>query len=74
MMMDIVGDRPKTKIVGIIPQRVGGTTLEMTQSTIKGSIVMEKVLISHLGELGFEAKVKDEKADIQEVAYGIAEY
>jgi len=74
MMMDIVGDRPKTKIVGIIPQRVGGTTLEMTQSTIKGSIVMEKVLISHLGELGFEAKVKDEKADIQEIAYGIAEY
>ncbi|MDR1614283.1 MAG: HyaD/HybD family hydrogenase maturation endopeptidase [Campylobacteraceae bacterium] len=68
-MMDIVGDRPKTKIVGIIPKVVEGTTLELTDEIIKGSKTMEKVLNGHLKELGFEIEVIDEKIDIQDEAY-----
>ena len=55
-MMDMVGDRPPTKIVGIIPEVVSDTTLKMTDAVIKGSAVMEKIIIQHLSELGFTCK------------------
>jgi hydrogenase maturation protease len=72
-MMDIVGDRPKTKIIGIIPKVVEGTTLELTSEIIKGSETMEKVLIKHLKELGFEVETLDEKIDIQSTAYSFGQ-
>lgn len=66
-MMDMVGDRPPTKIVGIIPEIVNETTLKMTASVLKGSVVMEKTLLKHLGELGFSyEQIAD--LDIQELA------
>ncbi|MDD3462876.1 MAG: HyaD/HybD family hydrogenase maturation endopeptidase [Sulfurospirillaceae bacterium] len=66
-MMDMVGDRPPTKIVGIIPEVVNDTTLKMTPSVIKGSEVMEKTLLKHLEELGFSC-IKMSDIGIQEVA------
>jgi hydrogenase maturation protease len=66
-MMDMLGDRPVTKVVGIIPEVVDDTTLQMTPAVIKGSAVMEKVVIDHLGELGFTCK-KISDIDIQTVA------
>ncbi|MDR1975640.1 MAG: HyaD/HybD family hydrogenase maturation endopeptidase [Campylobacteraceae bacterium] len=68
-MMDIVGDRPKTKIIGIIPQVVAGTTLELTKPVIEGAKVMEGVLLKHLKELGFETCTVEESLDIQDEAY-----
>jgi len=66
-MIDLVGDRPPTKIVGIIPEVVNETTLKMTSAVLKGSEVMEKVLLKHLSELGFSyQKIAD--LTIQEVA------
>ena len=66
-MMDMVGDRPLTKIVGIIPEVVSDTTLKMTASVLKGSIVMEKTLLKHLEEIGFTyEQIAD--LDIQTVA------
>jgi len=66
-MMDLVGDRPPTKIVGIIPEVVDDTTLELTPAVLKGSVVMESVLLKHLVELGFTyAQMND--IDIQSVA------
>ena len=66
-MMDMVGDRPLTKIVGIIPEIVSETTLKMTQAVLKGSVVMEKTLLKHLDELGFcYEQIND--LDIQSVA------
>lgn len=67
MMMDMVGDRPTTKIVGIIPERVEGTTLQMTEAVRKGSKVMEQVLVKHMKELGFSVEIVKE-LDIQEIA------
>ena len=66
-MMDMVGDRPPTKIIGIIPEVVADTTLKMTQAVLKGSIVMEKTLIKHLSEMGFTCKQISD-VDIQTVA------
>ncbi len=68
-MMDILGDRPTTKIIGIIPKVIEGTTLKMTNETLRGSKIMEKVLVSYLtNELDFKVEVLDENLDIQEVA------
>ena len=66
-MMDMVGDRPPTKVVGIIPEVVDDTTLELTPAVLKGSSVMESVLLKHLVELGFSyQQISD--IDIQSVA------
>jgi hydrogenase maturation protease len=68
VMMDIVGDRPRTKIIGIVPQRVEGTTLVMTDTTLAGAKTMERTLVKHLEELGFDHKVVDEHLDLQKQA------
>lgn len=66
-MMDLVGDRPPTKIVGIIPEVIEDTTLQLTDAVVKGSSVMESVLVKHLVELGFSyQQISD--IDIQSVA------
>ncbi len=66
-MIDIAGDRPPTKIVGIIPEVVKPTTLKLTEALKKGSKVMEKTVLKHLQSLGFETTQLKE-LDIQEVA------
>ncbi|GHV07452.1 HybD peptidase [Campylobacterota bacterium] len=67
-MMDLVGDRPMTKIVGIIPQVVGGTTLELTEPIQKGAMIMEKTVIKHLEELGFLVETINNNLTIQAIA------
>ncbi|DAB33678.1 MAG TPA: hydrogenase expression/formation protein [Sulfurospirillum sp. UBA12182] len=66
-MMDMVGDRPPTKIVGIVPEVIEITTLEMTQPVIEGSKLMEKTFLNHMNELGFKYELIEE-VDIQTVA------
>jgi len=72
MMMDMVGDRPPTKIIGIIPEVISDTTLYMSEPVIKGSALMEKTFIKHLDELGFECE-KISNHDIQDVAQSACE-
>jgi len=66
-MMDMVGDRPPTKIIGIIPEVIEDTTLELTDAVIKGSSIMENILLKHLSELGFTYQQLSD-IDIQSVA------
>ncbi len=66
-MMDMVGDRPPTKIIGIIPEVVSITTLSMSEAVKKGSELMEKIFLKHIKELGFRCKIKKD-IDIQSVA------
>ncbi len=66
-MMDMIGDRPPTKIVGIIPKVVNETTLSLTDDVKKGSELMEKIFLKHIKELGFEYKIKKD-LDVQSVA------
>jgi hydrogenase maturation protease len=67
-MMDLAGDRPPTKIIGIIPAAVEGTGLTMSEEVLKGAIVMEKVLVKHLTELGVNCEVIAPEISLQEVA------
>ena len=72
MMMDMVGDRPTTKIIGIIPEVISDTTLYMSEPVIKGSALMEKTFLKHLDELGINyEKIAD--FDIQYVAQSACE-
>ncbi len=66
-MMDMVGDRPPTKIIGIIPEVVNDTTLCLTKKVISGSLIMEKVFLKHIKELGLSYKIV-KNIDIQSVA------
>ncbi len=67
VMMDMVGDRPPTKIIGIIPEVISDTTLQMSKPVIEGSKLMERIFLKHIKELGFNyEKIADH--GIQEVA------
>ena len=72
MMMDMVGDRPTTKIIGIIPEVIADTSLIMTEPVIKGSAIMEKTFLKHLSELGFKYE-KIANFGIQDVAQSACE-
>jgi len=66
-MMDMVGDRPPTKIIGIIPEVIEDTTLQLTDAVIKSSSIMENILLKHLSEIGFTyQQISD--IDIQSVS------
>jgi hydrogenase maturation protease len=67
-MMDLVGDRPPTKVIGIIPEVITITTLQMTEAIKKGSLVMEQTFIDHMRSLGFEVVAVKPELTIQEVA------
>lgn len=59
-MMDLVGDRPQTKILGIIPKRIDPMSFELSDEIKKGVPVMQKVILKHLESLGFKyEKVAD---------------
>ena len=68
-MMDLLGDRPKTKILAIVPKRIEPMTFQLSKELIEGVKIMEKTLTKHLQELGIECKKKSE-FDIQEAASG----
>jgi hydrogenase maturation protease len=72
MMMDMVGDRPTTKIIGIIPKVISDTTLHMSKPVIEGSAIMEKTFLKHMDELGFKCE-KLNDFNIQDVAQSACE-
>jgi hydrogenase maturation protease len=66
-MMDMVGDRPPTKIIGIIPEVVNDTTLSLTNKIKIGSKLMEKIFLKQIKEFGFSYELVND-IDIQSVA------
>jgi len=66
-MMDMVGDRPPTKIIGIIPEVVNDTTLSLTNKIKIGSNLMEKIFLKQIKEFGFEYELAND-ISIQSVA------
>ncbi|MCD8213489.1 MAG: HyaD/HybD family hydrogenase maturation endopeptidase [Campylobacter sp.] len=52
-LMELAGDIPKTKILGIIPKRVVPMSFELSSEIQKGFFVMEKTLLKHLKDMGF---------------------
>jgi len=67
-MIEMMGDLPPTKIVGVVPFVIGeNSTFELTNEVQKSSIVMEKKIIEHLKEFGVES-IKKSDLDIQQIA------
>jgi hydrogenase maturation protease len=56
-MIDLYGDRPITKILGVIPERIEDTRVGLSNRLLEVSKLMEKSLIDSLKELRIECKV-----------------
>ena len=70
-MIEMAGDLPSTKIVGVVPFVIGeNSTFGITDEVIKASQTMEKAILNYLKTLGVEVKIKKENIDIQKVARG----
>lgn len=60
-MMDLAGDRPPTKIIGIIPKIISSTSREISNEVRNGAKTMQKSFLSYIKEKGFTVS---EKSDI----------
>ncbi len=68
-MIEMMGDLPPVKIVGVIPYVIGeNSTFEMTDEVLKASVTMEKTIIDHIRSFEIEVKVKDENLTITDVS------
>lgn len=52
-LMELVGDLPRTKILGIVPKRIEPMSFELSAQAQKGVNLMEKTLLNELSRLGF---------------------
>ena len=52
-LMELAGDLPRTKILGIVPKRIEPMSFELSTQAQEGANLMEKTLLSELLRLGF---------------------
>jgi len=58
-MIEMMGDLPPVKIVGVIPYVIGeDSTFSMTDEVVKSSLTMERVIIDYLKSLNIEIAIK----------------
>ena len=71
-MIEMMGDLPPVRIVGVIPYVIGeDSTFSMTPEVIKASQLMEKIIIDQIKELGVEVKIKKDLqiTDVNQTTY-----
>ena len=52
-LMELAGDLPQTKILGIVPKRIEPMSFEISSQAKKGANLVEKTLLNELSQLGF---------------------
>ena len=52
-LMELAGDLPRTKILGIVPKRIEPMSFELSEQAQEGANLMEKTLLNELSHLGF---------------------
>lgn len=52
-LMELAGDLPRTKILGIVPKRIEPMSFEISAQAKEGANLMEKTLLNELSRLGF---------------------
>ncbi|MDD3443429.1 MAG: HyaD/HybD family hydrogenase maturation endopeptidase [Sulfurimonas denitrificans] len=58
-MIEMLGDLPPTKIVGVIPFVIGeNSTFSMTDEVLKAAVLMERVIIKYIEDFGVSASIK----------------
>jgi len=68
-MIEMMGDLPPVKIVGVIPYVIGeDSTFSMTDEVVKASKTMERVIIDEIKSYEIEVKIKNDKIKIRDVS------
>ncbi len=68
-MIEMMGDLPVTKIIGVVPYVIGeDTTFSITPEVQKAAELMEKILITEIKKLGVEPVVKNDQVILTEIA------
>jgi len=65
-MMDLVGDRPQTMIMGVVPTVIEATEFSLSEGVANAVPMMERTLLDYLKTLGIDA-VKKEEINIQAI-------
>jgi len=67
-MIELMGDLPPVKIVGVIPFVIGeDSTFTMTDRVIKASEVMEKNIIDYIKSFDIDVQIKDIDIKIENI-------
>lgn len=68
-MMDMEGDLPPTKVVGVVPANID-TTFDLSDAIKRAAPLMERVILNFLEkEFGITHTCKHENLDVQYVSY-----
>lgn len=68
-MIEMMGDLPPTKIIGVVPYVIGeDTTFSMTEEVVKASLTMEKVIVDFIKTFDIEVKNKNPNLSIEEIS------
>ena len=65
-MMDLVGDRPQTMIMGVVPTVIEATEFSLSQGVSDAVPLMENTLVHYLNDLGVKT-VKKGEIDMQAI-------
>ncbi len=67
-MIEMMGDLPPIKIVGVIPFVIGeNSTFELTDEVTKASITMEQVIIDYIKSFDIDISIKNSNITLSEV-------
>lgn len=68
-MIDMMGDLPPVKIIGVIPYVIGeNSTFALTQAVVDASVTMEYTIIEYIRSLGVKVELKNENLKITDVS------
>ncbi|QOY52769.1 HyaD/HybD family hydrogenase maturation endopeptidase [Candidatus Sulfurimonas baltica] len=60
-MIEMLGDLPPTKIVGVVPYVIGeNSTFTMTPEVLKAGLTMENAIIKYIKDFGVKTSIKRE--------------
>lgn len=59
-MMDMIGDRPPTYVLGVVPTVLESMSFELSPQVLGAIPTMEKALCKHLASLGIETELQGE--------------
>ncbi len=67
-MIELMGDLPPVKIVGVIPYVIGeNSTFSLTDEMLKASITMEQVIVTYIQSLGIKVETIESTLKIEDI-------
>jgi len=66
-MMDLVGDRPKTMIMGVVPTVIEATEFSLSEGVLDAISLMEKTILDYLQSLGIRSIQQTQELSILSV-------